>query len=270
MKTHFLIAILGLTVAFGLHAQTPAAKSKSPPPDSPKFKIDLVRQVTPDITALSRQVEAVARRHKLGQVTQEELQTALSALEIAQHRTPSLLNIESLGGSLGEFANIVSSSDQMSVTIINAGEPSDLETTIPPFSLRNANLGTVVNVLATFLHARGLELKTVGGDNPHPPDAKHIVCMLRRLEASPEQKERAAATDFESIQLDEHIHGAQTIEAIVDAIRTAWELDPARDPAALRLKFHPPTKILLVSGPSPTSQIVRQVVSGLRKSPVQR
>lgn len=270
MKIPLLAAALSLAIAAATHAQPSSAKQKTPAPDSPKFTLQWFQPTTPELTAYEREASSIARRQKVGEATQEQLEAALARVEHAQKRTPYLLNIESLGGTLAEFASLASRASEMSLTVINAGEPADLQTVIPPFTLRNAHWGTVVNVLATFLEMRGLDFKLVGGDNPNLSEARSIVCMLRRIQPAPGDKNRAPSMDFDSIQLHEHIHGTQTIDVIVDAIRTAWELDPTRDAAALRLKFHPPTKLLLISGPAPAGAVVHRVIGGLRKNPVQR
>ncbi len=268
---HPLFALLVLaSTAIDVCAQSASTDKKSAQNAAPRFSIEFTRVDSPDLVLAKQQLDAIARRHKVGKASQEEVNLVVAQAHHAEQRTPWLMNVQSAGGPLSEFVKLAGAADKMTLTVINAADPADLETPIPPFNLRNANLGTVINVLATFLLAHGLELKIVGGDNPHPPDAKSLVCVLNRTEAARAESKRAAQTEFESLPLSEHIHGAQTIETIVDAIRTAWELDPARDPIALRLKFHPATKLLLVSGPAPAGLIAQRVVSGLQKKPAQR
>ena len=99
--------------------------------------------------------------------------------------------------------------------------------------------------------------------------SQSVVCVLRSTDSASDAK-RASQPAFESYQLAEFIYADQTLEVIFDAIYTAWSIDPKHDPASLRLKFHPGTKLLFVSGPAPATTITRQVVAGLRKNPVPR
>lgn len=221
-----------------------------------------------ELTLLKGQLELMKREAAQGNVPAEQISGLAQRIDHLERHTPPLLFIFSKGGPLSGFVAVASRMKEFSLTLINAAEPADLETPIPSFELRNAHWGTVINVLSTFLETRGLELRFVGGDSANPAEASSIVCMLTRSAASAPKDKRAAQADFESLQLDEYIHGAQTIEVIVDAIRTAWELDPARDPAALRLKFHPGTKLLLVSGPAPAGDIARQIAARLRKKTI--
>ena len=46
-----------------------------------------------------------------------------------------------------------------------------------------------------------------------------------------------------------------------------WELDPAHDPKALNLKFHPGTSILLVSGSTDAIMVTQSVIGQLKRNP---
>ena len=233
-----------------------------------KFQLTWRDAEFPELQFAAKKYQLAQDRFKQGNISAEEVAGLQFNLESLEKRSPYLLNLTSKGGSLREFLAVATGPDERSFTVINAGEPSDLETPLPAFELRNANWGTVMGVLGNILVARGFNLSMAGSDFPDPSVAKSIVCVLRRIEPSADEK-RPTAPAFESFQLVDHIYEGQTVDVIVDAIRTAWELDPQHDAAALRLKFHPATKILLVSGPASATTIARQVVGGLRKKPVQ-
>jgi hypothetical protein len=216
----------------------------------------------------------------------EEAASALSALEVrlgrdapqvAEQRerlrqlhgnTLLLINVRSAGGPLSAFLaeSDLSRFGMGALTVINAGDPADLETELPPFNLRNSNWGTIVGVLSAFLNTRGLELKVAGSDNPNVAESKSVVCVLRRIGPSREFKS-AQAPVFDSFQLAPSLE-FQSIDDIVAAIRLAWELDPSRKAADLQLKFHAPTAMLLVSGPPEAVQIAQKVVVNLKRDPL--
>ncbi len=233
-----------------------------------RFQLSWSRHSTREFELAEEKFRAAERGFKQGNISAQEVEVLRSILETLHERIPYLFNLTSRGGSLREFLAVATGPEERSFTVINAGEPSDLDTPLPAFELRNSNWGTVMGVLGNILVARGFNLSMAGSDFPDPSVAKSIVCVLRRIEPSADEK-RPTAPAFESFQLVDHIYEGQTVDVIVDAIRTAWELDPQHDAAALRLKFHPATKILLVSGPASATTIARQVVGGLRKKPVQ-
>ena len=82
-----------------------------------------------------------------------------------------------------------------------------------------------------------------------------------------QQYERTNANDprFQSFQLAPYLE-FQSVDDIVGAVHAMWALDPMRSPEALRVKFHPPTGILLVSGPSEGIQMVEVILRQLRRS----
>lgn len=274
MKTP-LAALCALSLAFATmgcceaHAAEPA-KPKDTVANNAAFTIDWQRSTPRELSELANHVELLDRQVKMGNVPPEELKGLHGRMEYVMRSAPPLITVHSKGGPLSGFLAAASSLKGISFTLINAADPTALEAPIAPFELTNANWGTVINVLSTFLMSRSLELRVVGGDNPNPAEAQTVVCVLNPTDASRAAGHRATQSEFESLQLGEHLDATQTIEVVVDAIRTAWELDPARDPAALRLRFHPATKLLLVSGPAPASLIVRQVIGGLQKKTVQR
>jgi hypothetical protein len=272
LSTSTLVALL-IAPAFSQDAPPVKTKEREAKSDPAKFELRASLTTTPELIQATKRLELAQQRLRTGLVSSEEVSELSYQRQAIERRAPVLFTLRSLGGPLSALVDATSSvgrySDTLSFTLINAGEPADLETQLPPFTLNNANWGTIIGVLGSFLASRGLDLRFVGGDSPNPAEARSVVCVLRRTENSPDAKHPPQPA-FESFQLADYINPQQSIEAIVDAIRTAWELDPAHDAKALRLKFHPATKILLVSGPAPATGIAKQVVGGLRKNPVQR
>ncbi len=265
-------ALLALLSAPAVAQVAPADKTKAPEVKSAsaRFEISVSRTDPPELIQAVKRLESAKQRLRMGNISPEEVSELSSIVDALDRRAPLLFSLYSPGGPLSAFIRAASEisryTSTLSFTLINAGEPADVETQLPPFTLSNANWATIIGVLENFLATRGLSLKFVGGDNPNPAEARSVVCVLRRLEPSADAK-RAGRAELESFQIGHNIFKDQTVEVIVDAIRSAWELDPTNDPAALRIKFHPATKLLLVSGPAPAAHIARQVVNGLQQKP---
>jgi hypothetical protein len=223
-------------------------------------------------------------RHSAGLATDEQLSRATYALKEAEERAPYLLTIRSLGGTLKEFIDVASRSDDVSLNVINAGDPADLEIKLPPFELRNADWGTVIEVLANFLATRGLQLKHAGGGSGGDSAvSRSVVCVLRPIEVIPNMS-RSAQPEFEAFQLAPYIiespragDKGQDISVVVDAILAAWSMTGAQinfaQSSALewsdkqsRMKYHPATKMLFISGPPSAIAVARQVISNLPKN----
>ncbi|MEO7412428.1 MAG: hypothetical protein ABIZ81_03655 [Opitutaceae bacterium] len=198
-------------------------------------------------------------------VSPDEVALQASIVENLERRITDLITLRSEGGTLGELVNVTSGNDSPSLTLINAGEPSDLEAKLPPFTLQRVHWGTIIDVLSKLLASQGLELSFSGGDSANPAEAKSVICVLRRIAAQADNG--SPQSTFAAIRLSEYIFRDQTVDTITETILDAWKMDPKRDVSALQLRFNPTTKILLVSGPNPAAAIAREVVESLPKKP---
>jgi hypothetical protein len=158
------------------------------------------------------------------------------------------------GGTLGQLTTMLARTPEGSLNII--GDSNDLNIQLPPFAIQNAHAGVIAMALNRFLETRGLTLLPSGGNVPNTKD----VYVVRRI-GDPTMRSR---DNFESLQLAPYLE-QHKIDDIIGAIRAAWELDPTHDAAALRLKFHPPTSILLVSGPPEATLLTQKVVATLKR-----
>lgn len=228
------------------------------------FEVTFKRPSTPFTAAAERDLAEVKRLHDQGNLSSHEMSLVQTRMEDAVRQRPYIFSVQSRSGPLRELVEAFTQLKGVSLNLINAGEPSDLDAPLPPFTLRDARWGTIFDVLANLLELQGLQLKLAANEI----DGSPLVCVLRPIEGlSPR---RASGPDFDAFQLSDQISEAQTIDYIVDAIRTAWTLNPARDPDQLRLRFHPATNLLLVSGPTPAAAVAKQVVAALAKNRVQR
>jgi hypothetical protein len=172
---------------------------------------------------------------------------------------PRIFSLDFSGGSLGKLLADLAKVDGISFSVITAGGPADLNVELPPFALRNASLITLYEVLQPLLAVRGYDMNVAGGADGR----NSLVGVLRRME---KPAPRARSSDFASHQLAPYL-AEQSVDDIVGALRAAWELDPAHDRAALHLKYHPPTSILLVSGPPEAIEMTRRVLQEMKRSP---
>lgn len=170
---------------------------------------------------------------------------------------PKSVNLDFHGGPLGSLL-VLMSRENSGFNVI--GEKVDLNVELPPFSLRNANPTSVATAVGGILMPRGYMLQPAGGIAV----GQLPVYYLRKL--SPNEVQQAGLSQFRSFQLGQYLE-QQSVDDIVGAIRAAWELDPAHVATALRLKFHPPTGILLVSGPTEGVYTVETVLTQLRRGP---
>lgn len=161
----------------------------------------------------------------------------------------TLLTIDFPGGSIAQFVAKVSESGATPFNVV--GEKADLATQLPPFSVRNAELTAVASALSRMVAMHGLILMAT---TPDETNTVYTVGKMASFEVGPKA--------FKSFQMAPYLQ-TQPIDAIVDAIRVAWQLDAGHDPKALELKYHPATTLLLASGPSEAVVLVDKVISSL-------
>lgn len=185
---------------------------------------------------------------------------AAAGAESAAQPTSKSVDVQFAGGTVTALMAAIEKAGG-GINII--GEANDLAIELPPFSLRNADGASLATALDGLLRARGYVLQGSG----RPEIGKASVYVLRKQSLYERSSINSGnESRFYSFQLNPYLE-FQSVDDIVGAITTAWELDPARARAALNVKFHPPTGILLVSGPSQAIDMVNNILSQLRKSP---
>jgi len=175
-----------------------------------------------------------------------------SASNLSNEQTtkhPAVISIDFPGGPVSQFTAAWANADNR-MNII--ADQVDLSSTLPAFSLRNTYSEEISQVLRILLRERGIELTQVGPETD-------ILTKFR-----PEQ--HFNNRQFESVNLSPFLDSL-TVDAIVDAIRTACAMDPNLGADALQLKYHPATKLLLVSGPNAGFPIFDRVMNTLQRSP---
>jgi hypothetical protein len=163
----------------------------------------------------------------------------------------ALISVDFPGGSVAQLMSMLSRSGGAPFNVI--GDKADLATELPAFSVRNAEPAALAPALQRFLFPHGLTLQSaLPGDS--------TVYTLTKIAV---QREGLDVAMFKSFQLAPYLQN-QSIDNIVAAIRQAWQLNPSHKADALQLKYHPPTTILLVSGPPEAVSIAAQVISSLK------
>lgn len=253
-----LIAVaLAASLALPLAAQTAGSTL-------PRSQVSYTQQEDPNLMRLLQAIDTLAQQEKLGQLppeAQTHLNNLRSEFKARERDRQYLLNIEFPGGSLSSLLDAVNADNFASLNVISPGSADLLKAIeLPAFSLRNARLATLTKVVGNLVEMQGYKFQIVDDSSPN-----HFVGMLSKPGQAPAPS--TAPVAFESIQLEEYLQPGLTIDNIVDAIRTAWELNPKNDREALKLKYHPPTKILLISGPTTATNVAKSVIFSLRKKP---
>jgi hypothetical protein len=217
------------------------------------------------IEARARLLEAYQRGQTDQDKSVQELRAKIGALEYiaaaqgnaAHDYAPRLISVDFPGGPASALVATINKSERDSFNVI--GEKADLAIDLPAFAVRNADPAALASALNGILQSRGYILAPSGRVNP----GQSPVFTLRKL--TPYETDHRQIGQFQSFQLASYLE-YQSVDDITGAIRAAWELDPARSPANLRLKFHPPTGILLVSAPEEGLRLVQAVLKELRRS----
>jgi hypothetical protein len=273
MKTRFSAAqflALSLAVVAPLSAQPtpPGVPMEGPPP--PGMPIRTMRapgQPMPSGAGSREMIEARTNLMRLKADLGEDdphVMAERGRVEMLEGLEPKKISIDFRGGPLSALLNQIGGPDGPSLSIIGADGLNPSEVGLPPFSLRNAHLVTLIEVVRQLV-PREFQFEPAG-----PIEPNTAVCVLRRRVFD---QPRTNAGDFESFQLAPLLK-EQSVDDIIGAIRTAWELDPRHDKEALRIKFHPPTGLLLISGqsdgsrrPSEAIEIAHKVISQLKRPP---
>jgi hypothetical protein len=155
----------------------------------------------------------------------------------------------------GTVTNLLAAIAKTGASFNVVGEKADLMTEIPPFSVRNVTSEILAPALNQLFSPRGLFL----GNTSNYGDQIYLLTKKR-----PDQPSRTSF--FNSYQLTPYLE-QQSIDDIVDAIQTAWALDPANKTASPQLKYHPATSLLFVYGSPEALGTAQQVISSLKRGP---
>lgn len=193
--------------------------------------------------------------------------SSLSADETAapQNRQPGppklqLISLDFPGGTLGEFIAMLNKTKS---PINLFADKAEQEVQVPALTLRNVNGRDAGNAMAGWLRSRGFTLGSSGQAYDLDGSLGNPVYWVVADQTAPDHSRL-----FAPFQLWQQLE-YQSIDDIVAAIRNAWELDPAHNPADLKLKFHPPTTVLLVVGPNQAIEIATRVIGSLKAAPLQ-
>jgi len=176
-----------------------------------------------------------------------------SSVTVTTARPAPGITLDFPGGTIDQFIAALASS-RANFNVV--AQPADLGAILPPLSVRHANTFAFAQALDSLLQVDGL---TLGGE---------WSSNVFTIEKLPADAKGGPATLTQSCQLSLELK-QQSLDSILDAIRTAWTLDPAHNPDALRLKFHPATQLLLISGPPDAVRIALNVIHHLSVPPAE-
>src|SRR3954469_18006433 len=124
------VLITLLAASFSTRGSTAEpAKAESPIPlAKPKFRLAVEEVIPPEFQFEITKLKEMRERSKQGLISQSEVSVQANAVDALQRRTTYLITLRSEGGTLGELMKVTSGTNTgVSLTLINAGEPSDLD-----------------------------------------------------------------------------------------------------------------------------------------------
>jgi hypothetical protein len=176
-----------------------------------------------------------------------------------ENKTPApeqrpLISLDFPGGTISDLIVAIEKADGgRPINVI--GDKTAFATEVQAFSVRNADRFGVIEAISRWLDDRQGVVFRQTGDG---------IFLLEKVPSPQHLLPNGESTFFASFQLNPFLSDTQTVDDIVGAIRAAWELDPDHDPAALRIKFHPPTGLLLIAGPPEASTITYSVLKNIK------
>ena len=172
---------------------------------------------------------------------------------------PPSLTINFAGGTLGD---LLASLPKDGADFFNLeGEKTDLATQIPPLSYPDTPAEELSVLLNKIVSSRQLSI-TAAPSSPFDITGRRSVYLLQRI-IDPEANLAPGARGSRSYPMANYLTEKQTIDAVTDAIRTAWAMIPNTKPEDLNLKFHPNTDLLLVAGSAAATRVAETVIAGL-------
>lgn len=162
---------------------------------------------------------------------------------------PKLITIKFGGGTLEQLVEVINAQSEVPINIV--GDHEGLSAKIPPFSVYNVRGSALVFALNTFVREQGFALT---GDN-------NLFAVSRTNEMPfPDYRRQTLVVP---VNMTPYL-GNQDIDSICDAIRTGCELN-GKAKSTLVLKFHPPTKLLLISGTQMEVQVAQSIINALSR-----
>jgi hypothetical protein len=259
MNTLLPRLLLLAALALGLATNSPAAEIQPPDEQSRRAVQAALIEARAEFEKLQVQLAGSdpAVTGQLAKIAALEKQLRTAPVADADAH---LISIDFPGGPLDQLMVVLAKTNTGGFNLLSE-DPKMLATIVPPFSVHNVTPTAFAAALNLFFAPRSLVVEKIipdqfyGGQDHPGPD----VYVMRAAKSS-----TAAPGRFLAFQLAPYLE-QQSIDDIVGAVRAAWELDPTHKPDELHVKFHPPTSILLVSGPSDALNISQQVIQSLKR-----
>lgn len=175
----------------------------------------------------------------------------------ASDKSAALLTLDFPGGTLADLLALMDKTGG-APTINVIGDKAALSTQVQGFTVQNADRDGVLRAIGQLLRGKGVTLEQV--------DRGMFIVRSDGQPKEPRWARGRTGAIFDSFPLAGIVDEQQSVDSIVDAIRAAWTLNPAHDVNALQIKYHPATKLLLISGPPEAVEITRQIVRSLHES----
>jgi|GEM_PF-5501826 len=174
---------------------------------------------------------------------------------------PKSISVDFPGGSLADFLVALSKSGSEPFNMI---APSDaLALTVPQLSVRNVSPHNLALALDQLLVGYLIDFPKGEYEREGTPIFTIRADPSHRTEPKPE---RPKPERFMSYPINRYVLNQIPINQVIEAINTAWTLDPAHKSEDLKLKYHAATGILLVSSREESAlKTADQVIGSLRE-----
>lgn len=195
-------------------------------------------------------------------LTASQLTTSTALLAAASESPPSFaqpsgeptrFSLEFNGGTLQSLINDLRRNPEQAVNLL--AEEKFLGLPVPAFSVRDAHSESFIFALGRLLERHHVRIeaapKVAGLGNTR---AVYVVIPTSRQPDTTKEFVCFALSDLEP---------TPGIEAITDAVRTSWKMDPSHRDEELRIQYHPGTKMLLAHGSKEAMVVVDRVVGAL-------
>jgi hypothetical protein len=186
----------------------------------------------------------------------------LSAQEIKKIEAPSpvrspleqRIDIDFPGGTIPQLLKAIERTNEIKPNVIVSEKASNVK--LPPFSLRSVSLMEAIRALEGLreIGSQVLEVK-----------ALHNVLTVSTVDVGPPPK-KAPSRDTRVFDVSQVLTGDCTIEDIVIAITTAWEMRSKTMAHDADLKYHTETNLLIAVGTREDLNLAHNVLMELHSA----
>jgi hypothetical protein len=159
------------------------------------------------------------------------------------------IDVDFEGGTIGQFIKAIQEQSNVTPNVIVSAEAAELS--LPPISLRSADVGNVLMALEDLYMVDGCRIEVSASSE----DVLTISALMQR----PRDPNMARAFNVKPL-IDQGLN----IDDIVTSVNTALSMQSSR--ASTQLKYHEETNLIIAAGPREEVSTVETIVYTLMES----